>query len=78
MMSDTDAEEIPTITLKELKRQIEQARASVDIPTEAARYIEQNVVPEPLRGAITKMLKTERPNIMHLCAQEAGWVKKED
>jgi hypothetical protein len=58
--------------------EVEEARVSVDIPTEAARYIEQNVVPEPLRGAITKMLKTERPNIMHLCAQEAGWRKKED
>jgi hypothetical protein len=42
---------------------------------EAACYIRANVVPEPLRGAITEALKADKPNILTLCAEEAGWKK---
>jgi len=43
----------------------------------AARYIRANVVPTPLREAIRNCLEKPLPNIMHLCALDAGWTNKE-
>jgi len=44
----------------------------------ACKYIRANVVPTKLREAITDMLSKPTPNVMFLCAQEAGWKSKDD
>jgi hypothetical protein len=43
----------------------------------ASESIRANVVPDELRGAITEMLSTRKPNIMHVCAEKAGYVKND-
>jgi hypothetical protein len=40
---------------------------------EGEKYIRSNVVPDKIRKAITEMLRTVPPNIMHLCAKDAYW-----
>jgi hypothetical protein len=47
-----------------------------DCIAESAIYIKMNVVPEVLRKEITDALANPVPNIMHLCAEKAGWSKE--
>jgi hypothetical protein len=60
------------MSVGELEQKIEEAKENWR--SEAARYIRANVVPNELRGAIKEMLSAISPNIMTLCAEEAGWV----
>lgn len=44
----------------------------------AARYIKQNVVPDILGKAIMDCLCAPGPNTMHICAENSGWIRRDD